>query len=181
MKKSLTRPLYTGMPVYPGDPDFVRRETASVARDGYALSRLDMGAHNGTHIDAPAHYLLGGATIDSMPDSLMWGRAQAVERPGEIAPGTLRAILTEDRELSAEEARALLRKGVRLIVVPGLTVGNGETHRALLGGGCYICENACCAGLAAGEYELVCVPLPIRGGEAAPAAVLIRTGKDDRP
>jgi arylformamidase len=50
---------------YPGDPPF-RREQVSAIRTGgaYDLSRLEMSAHAGTHIDAPAHFIPGGRTID---------------------------------------------------------------------------------------------------------------------
>ncbi|ADQ66784.1 kynurenine formamidase [Halogeometricum borinquense DSM 11551] len=61
----LTRPVETGMPTYPGDPDVAVTPHATQEADGYRVSRLELGTHTGTHIDAPAHTERDGATLDS--------------------------------------------------------------------------------------------------------------------
>ena len=74
----LSHPLETGMPVYPGDPE-VRIESAlSVPEDGVAVARLDLGSHAGTHIDAPAHSIVGGATVDEIPLEWLVGAAHVL-------------------------------------------------------------------------------------------------------
>ena len=142
--------------------------------DGFRLSEFSMGAHNGTHIDAPAHYLEDGLTIEKMPKSLMTGPATACERAKDVPPGVRRAILTRDEPISPADAERLIRLGVRLLAVPGLSVGGGETHKILLGGGCWICENADTEALPPGAYDAIAVPLKIEGMEGAPAVFLAR-------
>jgi arylformamidase len=73
-------PIRNDMVVYEGDPD-VRIELAqSLARGDMAnVTRLDMGAHTGTHIDAPAHFIEGGAGVDAIPLDVLTGRAQVVD------------------------------------------------------------------------------------------------------
>jgi arylformamidase len=63
----LTHPFANGMPVYPGlaDPSF--RSIARVEEDGFAMTELHLLNHVGTHVDAPAHQVAGGATLDQLP------------------------------------------------------------------------------------------------------------------
>lgn len=61
----LSHPIYTGMPVYPGDPETVVTTVADHDRDGYCLHTISMGSHAATHIDAPRHFLKDAETADS--------------------------------------------------------------------------------------------------------------------
>lgn len=61
----LSRALGTGMPVFPGDPDVVIG--AGGAAPPWQVSRLELGTHSGTHIDAASHYVPDGASIDTYP------------------------------------------------------------------------------------------------------------------
>ena len=61
----LSHELATGMPIYPGDP-VVELGDADVG-EPWRVSRLALGSHSGTHIDAAGHYVRGGSTIDEYP------------------------------------------------------------------------------------------------------------------
>src|SRR3954471_2354993 len=63
----LTHHLFDEMAVYPGIPQPAFRAIARVADDGYAMSEYHLINHIGTHIDAPAHQILDGATLDQIP------------------------------------------------------------------------------------------------------------------
>lgn len=63
----LTRPLIAGMPVLPGDPPVVVERVHSHETEGYAVSRICLGSHSGTHLDAPRHFFPAGATLDHYP------------------------------------------------------------------------------------------------------------------
>ncbi|MFP8958269.1 cyclase family protein [Natrialbaceae archaeon A-CW3] len=60
----LSHPLETGVTGYPDDPPVDIERVATVVDDGYAVSRLAFGSHAGTHVDAPAHMLADGPTLD---------------------------------------------------------------------------------------------------------------------
>ncbi|ELZ36129.1 cyclase family protein [Halorubrum saccharovorum DSM 1137] len=64
MFRDLSRPIETGMPTYPGDPDVTLSPDATHGEDGYATSELRAGTHAGTHVDAPRHALPDGEPID---------------------------------------------------------------------------------------------------------------------
>ncbi|WP_416841016.1 cyclase family protein [Haloferax sp. DFSO52] len=61
----LTRRVESDMPTYPGDPPVSVESHAEFDTDGYRVSRLELGTHTGTHVDAPAHTEPDGATLDA--------------------------------------------------------------------------------------------------------------------
>lgn len=170
----LTVPYNVNMQTYPGDKGFALRKVRDVEKDGHMLSEIEMGAHNGTHVDAPAHFIKGGDTIEHMPLALMTGRAVCVSNARDVPDGEARVMLAQLDPVSNDDARLLVQKGVKLLTVPRMSVGDPETHRILLGAGLYVCENARVEALNAGEYELICLPLCVNGCEGAPARVLAR-------
>lgn len=78
-------PLSATTPTYPGDPKIEIKEWASLANgDAANVSLLHMGAHSGTHVDAPVHFIAGAPNIASLPLSALIGVADVVEVPPEI-------------------------------------------------------------------------------------------------
>ena len=101
-------PLVAGMPVFSGDPTFSIELAASIAAGGLAnISRLDMGAHTGTHFDAPAHFIDGAATSESMPLSIGIGPAWVVD--ARAPQGTITARDVAAMDIPAGESRLLFR------------------------------------------------------------------------
>ena len=190
-------PLREGMVTYPGDP-VVKMERASsiAAGDVVNLTRIDFGLHSGTHVDAPVHFIDGAAGIEEVPLEALVGAAEVVEGPdlsresvARAPEGALRVLFkTPNSELWArdewpetfarldgEAARLLVERGVRLVGVDYLSVGDEDAHQALLGGGVVPVEGLDLRGIEPGPYELVCLPLRVVGADGAPArAILIR-------
>jgi arylformamidase len=70
----VTLPLGPATPLYPGDPPFVMEMYRRLATGASSNnSRLAMGSHNGTHIDAPLHFIDGGLSIDQIPPEALVG------------------------------------------------------------------------------------------------------------
>lgn len=66
--------------VWPGDPPVTITQPASMDRgDGFSITRLDIGAHVGTHVDAPAHFVRGGAGADALDLDVLIGPAVVVD------------------------------------------------------------------------------------------------------
>ena len=80
----LTHPIRGGMPVYPGTPRVETRCLAAVDPDGFAEKQLVLTTHTGTHVDAPAHMLARGATLDASEPERFAGPAALLRVP----PGT---------------------------------------------------------------------------------------------
>src|SRR5918994_1284362 len=90
----ITRAMHPDMRLYPGDPEVRIEPVASVDADGYAVSRLYLSTHTGTHLDPPAHFIAGGLTVDQAPLDLLVGPARvvAVEHPGAITVAAVRHL-----------------------------------------------------------------------------------------
>lgn len=185
-------------------PVGLRRIEDLSAGDPATLSYLGASLHCGTHVDAPSHYLAGGTTIDRMPPEAMIGPAKvfSLAATGSIEVGDLinLPIATGDRvllrtgnsllyakgrfdpafiglsEAAANwlAARRILTLGIDYLSVAGIASDQGVIHRVLLEAGIWLIEGLNLATVAPGHYRLYCLPLPIRGAEAAPARVLLR-------
>jgi len=89
----LTQPMTNGMPVMEGitPPEF--RDLAQVSVDGYAMSQYTFFNHVGTHVDAPAHQIAGGATLDDIPLDTLVTEALTIDvsalEPGPVSPADL--------------------------------------------------------------------------------------------
>jgi arylformamidase len=78
----ITVPIRAGMPVYEGDPALNIEAWSSMEKgDSANVSFLHFGAHTGTHVDAPAHFIEGGAKIDSLPMESLIGPARVIRVP----------------------------------------------------------------------------------------------------
>jgi arylformamidase len=77
----LTHLMHSQMPVYPGKRQPVIENSATLDKDGYREMHLQIDGHTGTHMDAPAHMLLNGRTLDVYPAAKFTGRAVIVPVP----------------------------------------------------------------------------------------------------
>ena len=191
--------IQPGMVTYPGDPAVRLERVSSIANGAVAnLSRLDFGVHSGTHVDAPLHFVDGGASAESLPLDVLIGTAQvvdatAVERrldEAALAELELRGVRilfkTRNSELwardefaddfvslTADGAAFLLARGVRLVGIDYLSIGDEAAHLALLGAGVVTIEGLDLRHVEPGDYELICAPLKLVGSDGAPARVLL--------
>ncbi len=114
----LTHPLSPDMPNIPYDPGFSQTAHSSLEREGYRLTLFSLGSHCGTHMDAPAHFLPDGPTLDQTPLERLVGPAQRLAIPKQ--PG--QEITLED--LSPFEG--LLHEGSRIVVDTGWAARWGQ-------------------------------------------------------
>ena len=104
----VTVPLKNGMVTWPGDPPARIAHALDLEKgDPCTVSLIDMGAHTGTHMDAPAHFVRGGSGIDTLPLGTAIGSARviAIQDPESIKPEELR--------------RHRLRRGERILFKTG--------------------------------------------------------------
>lgn len=199
--------LREGMPVYAGSPPFLRPVTHRLAAgDGANESRLELGCHCGTHVDAPLHFIDGAAGADRIPPEALLGPTRVVQVSGDaidapdLAPlawGGVERVLFRTRNsdhwkrgggfderyvhLTAEGAAFLVARRLKLVGIDSLGIerfGAPEpaAHRALLGAGVVILEGLMLAEVPPGDYDLFCGPLRIEGSDGAPARVFLTAG-----
>ena len=191
-------PIRTGMVTYPGDPQVRLERVASIAGGGPAnVSKLDLGVHSGTHVDAPVHFIEGAAGAEELSLAVLLGPCVVVAAGGlssndvAAAPEGAERVLfkTPNSELWAqnefpqafahldgEAAQLLVDRGVKLVGVDWLSVGDEEAHHILLGAGIVPIEGLDLREVEPGDYFLVAAPLKIEGSDGAPARVLLVRG-----
>ena len=198
-------PLAAGMVTYPGNPEFELQAVKRMSEGASSnVSKLVLGTHTGTHVDAPRHFFDNGVAVESLPLDLLIGRARVIQihRRGaitreDLAEAGLRedlrvllktqnsafwrdqAFRQEFTHLAESGARYLVEQGVKVVGIDSLSVEQFEkpgapAHRALLSGGVIIIEGLNLADVEAGMYEMYCLPLPVRGGDGAPARVVLK-------
>jgi arylformamidase len=198
-------PLRDSIPTFPGNPEFAFEPIKRIADGGSSnVSRLVMGTHTGTHVDAPRHFIDDGASIDELALNLLIGRARVVEigtrgpiTAADLASAGLREDLRvllrtpnsalwnssafhEDyAHLTDDAARYLVEQGVKLVGIDYLSIEQfkkpgAPAHRTLLSNNVIIIEGLNLAEADAGMYEMYCLPLPVVGGDGAPARVILK-------
>ncbi len=71
----LSHIIEEGMPVFPGTPQVRIQQFSTVEKEGYAEKELELATHIGTHVDAPAHMIANGKTLDQFQISDFTGKA----------------------------------------------------------------------------------------------------------
>ena len=186
----ITREL-TAAPVYPGDPMPVLQPLARMAGgDICNTTALSMCLHNGTHMDAPCHFVPDGGTVESISPDVFAGVCRVLSCDGaltgadvEAMPlhGVRRLLLRgEAVDITPSAAFALsvlAERGLCLIGVEPQSVAVGEytaeVHRQLLGAGIVLLEGLVLAGVEVGDYTLYAFPLKIAGADGAPVRAFL--------
>ncbi len=178
--------------VWPGDPS-PRREVLSSIQDGGScnLSALSMCVHNGTHIDAPYHFIDGGKTVDRIPAEVFAGECFVARCEGALGAqeatdvlsraGGVPRILIAGKAVVTEQAAAVFAgAGLFLIGNESQTVGPEnapkKVHEILLGAGVVLLEGVVLEGVPEGRYFLSAAPLNIAGSEGSPCRALLFSG-----
>lgn len=180
--------------VYPGDPPPVMERVKSMEKgEGYNLTSFSMCAHNGTHVDAPFHFLKEGKTIDQISLDVFVGDCYVVRHEGDVTAEAAMEILKKAKEVeageriviagaatvTAEAAKVFAEAHIKLIGNESQTVGPEdapmEVHKILLGAEVVLLEGIVLTDVCEGKYLLSAAPLNLAGADGAPCrAVLIK-------
>ena len=175
--------------------------------DPLTLSVFSLGAHSGTHVDAPMHFVADGAPVDQIPLDALVGPARVLQIADSVQAidaaelnrhqwgGAERVLFrtrsTERRWMSSAEfhrdfayiapdaAQLLADAGVKLVGIDYISAEQFGapaplTHRILLGKGIPIVEGLDLTDVPAGDYDLIVLPMKVRGHEGAPARAIVR-------
>ncbi len=180
--------------VYPGDPKPENKILYSMENgDLYNLTAFRMCAHNGTHIDAPFHFLKDGKTVDAICLEAFVGMAYVTERHGTVSGHDAVEIIQKAKAQNTEAAKRILIKGAAEISAEAanvfasseiLLLGNESqavgpedapmaVHLILLGTGVVLLEGIRLAEVSEGVYFLNAAPLNLSGADGAPCRAIL--------
>ena len=170
--------------VYPGDPKPEKQTVYSTgAGDLYNLSFFAMCAHNGTHVDAPFHFLHDGKTVDQIDLSHFVGDCFVARHEGDVtaadaenilkkADGAERILIAGNATVTIEAAEVFAAGGIKLLGNEGQTVGPEnapmQVHLILLRREIALLEGVVLQGIPEGQYFLSAAPLNLGGADGAP-------------
>lgn len=202
----ISRPLDEHTVTYPSalDTPFSREERRNAPDKPYAMNaKLTMGAHSGTHVDAPLHVLEGTKSVDRSPASSMIGACRVLDmthvsdvvrvtdlemldiREGERIVLKTRNSVRGFKEwyddfvaLDGDAAEWLAAKKVLLLGIDGLSIkqrgiADNRAHTALLEKGIVVVEGLSLGKVTPGSYDLVVLPLRVIDGDGAPARAVL--------
>lgn len=197
----ITRPLYSGFPVWPGDTPF-NYELSWKISEGSSVNvgKIVSTTHLGTHLDAPWHYLEEGERLEQIPLEALIGPCQVIdarEHPSihlglvKNLPKPLERVLfytgqsntwTHFPEIIPVEPTAIEHMaslGIRLFgtdcpSVDPLDSKDLPAHTTFGKAGIYILEGLALADVPPGKYELIALPLNLQGADAAPLRAILR-------
>ena len=170
--------------VYPGDPKPEQQRIYST-QDGdlYNLTSFAMCAHNGTHVDAPFHFLHHGKTVDQMDLSHFVGDCYVARHRGDVtaedarqilskASGIQRILIAGPVTVTAEAAEVFAAGNLKLLGNEGQSVGPEDApmqvHLILLKREVALLEGIVLDSVPEGKYFLSAAPLNLAGVEGAP-------------
>ena len=180
--------------VYPGDPA-PEKTVLSNMENGelYNLTAFSMCAHNGTHIDAPFHFIKNGKTVDAIDLEAVVGMAYVAEHQGIVSGDDAVEMIRKAKEQNPKSAKRILIKGeaevsleaskvfasseILLLGNESQTVGPEDAPMAvpqlLLGVNILLLEGICLTDVSEGVYFLNAAPLNLAGADGAPCRALL--------
>ena len=175
--------------VFPGDPAPVMDRVRTIGQNGKVcnMTAFSMCAHNGTHVDAPFHFIENGATLTDVGLEPFVGDCCVVRYDGALTADTAHEILSRARAAGAadriliagqivvtpEAAQVFAGSEVKLLGIEGQCFGLGSgdhvhVHHILLGAGLVLLEGAVLKDVAERKYFLSAAPLHLGHCEGAP-------------
>lgn len=180
--------------VFPGDP-LPKKMVQMRIKEGDIcnLSSFYMCAHNGTHVDAPYHFIEEGKRIEEVALDKFVGISYVAEHEGDITASDMNDIIAKARAadersvehilikgkatLTEEAARVLAAEGIKLYGNESQTVGPEDSpaavHHIMLGAEIVLLEGIVLAQVPEGVYLLNAAPLNLGGAEGAPCRALL--------
>ena len=180
--------------VFPGDPAPERKVLATIeAGSPYNLTAFSMCAHNGTHVDAPFHFIRDGKTVDAVSLHTFVGMAYVAEHQGVVSGEDAAAILEKAKQQNPEAAKRILIKGAAVVSLEAAkvfadagillygnesqTVGPEDApmavHLVLLGADVCLLEGIRLSAVPEGVYFLNAAPLNLAGADGSPCRALL--------
>lgn len=197
----ITRPIYPGVPVWPGDTPFSYQLVSQISGgDSVNVGKISGTVHLGTHLDAPWHYIDDGGKLETVPLPVLIGPCRVVDARGQIAltaeflktvqlaertlfftgqPNRWETFPLEYMHVLPESAAYMASQGVRLYGTdcPSVDTLNSKDlpgHKAFARAGVYIVEGLALQDVAPGDYELICLPLRLEGADGSPVRAMLR-------
>lgn len=189
----ITQPLFE-CAVYPGDPSPEKKVLLRIENgDICNLTGVNMVVHNGTHVDAPCHFIPGGKGIDKVPLEKFVGPAYVQEHNGNVTAQDAKTMLANAAKINKDAAKRILIKGKATVTLEAAevfakeeiflvgnesqTIGPEDSpkacHMVLLGAEVVLLEGIRLAAVPDGVYFLNAAPLNLTDTDGSPCRAIL--------
>lgn len=189
----ITQPLFE-CAVFPGDPSPEKKVLLRIENgDICNLTGVNMVVHNGTHVDAPCHFISGGKGIDKVPLEKFVGPAYVQEHNGNVTAQDAKTMLANAAKINKDAAKRILIKGKATVTLEAAevfakeeiflvgnesqTIGPEDSpkacHMVLLGAEVVLLEGIRLAAVPDGVYFLNAAPLNLTDTDGSPCRAIL--------
>ena len=185
-----------GCAIYPGDPSPERQVMLSISEGKMCnLTAFNMCAHNGTHVDAPFHFINEGRTIDQVDIDRFVGYCYVASHDGDITAEDAKKIMDRAKDaagdtdcynrilvkgeatMTEEAAKVFADNNIKLFGNESQTVGPleapMEVHLIMLGAEIVLLEGIRLSEVPDGVYLLNAAPINLGGADGAPCRAIL--------
>ncbi|MEK7531091.1 MAG: cyclase family protein [Patescibacteria group bacterium] len=162
----LTLPLYTGMPVFPGDPEVSIELVATIEKDGWNMRRMQVNTHDATHMNVPIHMVVGGKNLDDYPLEKFCGPAK-IYNPG-IPMESSFGYIFRDRNIDTVIAEEVKKIKPRFVGISSEYEWGIEIEKDLLTAGIIQYERLANTDELPESFFFYGMPLKIKEGDGSP-------------
>jgi len=162
----LTLPIYTGMPVYPGDAEASIEPVQDLAVHGWNMRRIGMNTHDGTHVNAPIHGVKGGKMLDDYPLASFCGRA-VLYKPG-MPMSSEAGVIFRDQNIDAGILKEIREARPRFVGLSSEFEVDEKIEKELFQEDIILFERLAHTDELPDEFMFYGMPLKIRSGDGSP-------------
>lgn len=162
----LTLPIYTGMPVYPGDKDASIEPIQTIEKDGWNMMRIEMNTHDGTHVNASIHGIKDGKTLDDYSLEDFCGKA-IIYNPL-ISMNSETGVIFRDQNIDKKITEEIIKIRPRFVGLSSNFEFDNEIEKDLLKENIVVFERLCNLDLLSQTFDFYGMPLKIKGGDGSP-------------
>lgn len=162
----LSLPIYSGMPVYPGDPEVSIDLIQTIDADGWELRQFDISSHIGTHVNVPAHCEKNGKSLDDYALQSFMGQACLFRDNMVVQPDT--GVIFHGQNISQENAAWIVESKLPFVGLSDRFDIDEEIEKQLLAAGVILYEKLANTSQLPDLFMFYGVPLKIAKGDGCP-------------
>lgn len=158
--------LYSGMPVYPGDPQSRIEPVLTLEKDNWNMSRIEINSHDATHVNVPYHVKGEGKSLDDYSPDDFIGESRLYKSESDIIPGV--GVIFSDTNIDRRIADIIIERRPKFVGLASELEFDEEIERYLLMEDIISFENLCNTSALPDSFVFHGVPLSIRKGDGSP-------------
>lgn len=162
----LTLPIYTGMPVYPGDPEASIELIQTLGKEGWNMRRVQINTHDGTHVNAPVHGVANGKTLDDFPLESFCGATVIYKSGMTMSPD--KGIIFREQNIDTAIAEQIKQSRPHFVGLSSAYEADVDIERDLLKENIILFERLHNLDQLPDEFTFYGMPLKIKEGDGSP-------------